>query len=106
MARMLPREVELESEWTGLPGGGGGGKSVKRFERSNDWIPRYIKTYHLLYYDLIRCCVCITCSAQSAVFIIAVFVGCGTPHIILCWLDILINTFDPTVVVSYRRALL
>ena len=35
MARMLPRETELVSEWTGLSGGGGG-QSVKRFERSNE----------------------------------------------------------------------
>ena len=32
MARMLPGEAELVSEWTGLPGKA---KSVKRFERSN-----------------------------------------------------------------------
>ena len=32
IARMLPGEAELVSEWTGLPGRA---KSVKRFERSN-----------------------------------------------------------------------
>ena len=32
MARMLPGEAELVSEWTGLPGEA---KSVKRFERFN-----------------------------------------------------------------------
>ena len=32
LARMLPGEAELVSEWTGLPGEA---KSVKRFERSN-----------------------------------------------------------------------
>ena len=42
MARMLPGEVELVSEWTGLPGNA---KSVKRFERSNglDTALLYIK---------------------------------------------------------------
>ena len=34
VASMLPGEAELVSEWTGLPGGGGG-QSVKRSERSN-----------------------------------------------------------------------
>ena len=34
-ARMLPGEAELVSELTGLPGGGGGHKNVKHFERSN-----------------------------------------------------------------------
>ena len=32
IARMLPGEAELVSEWTGLPGEA---NSVKRFERSN-----------------------------------------------------------------------
>ena len=32
MARMLPREAELVSEWTGLPGEG---VKCKRFEPSN-----------------------------------------------------------------------
>ena len=39
MARMLPGEAELVSEWTGLPGEA---KSVNRFERSNGL--RYVKT--------------------------------------------------------------
>ena len=37
---MLPGEAELVSEWTGLSERA---ISVKRFERSNDWILRYIK---------------------------------------------------------------
>ena len=47
MARMLPGEAELVSEWAGLPGRA---KSVKRSERSNglDTVLRYIKTTYLL----------------------------------------------------------
>ena len=49
MARMLPGEAELVSEWTGLSGRA---KSVKRFESSQtDWILRYIKTTFTLMFD-------------------------------------------------------
>ena len=43
MARMLPREVKLVSEWTGLPGRA---KSVKRFEPSNGLDTALYKNIH------------------------------------------------------------
>ena len=51
LARMLPGEAELVSEWTGLPGEV---KSVKRFERSNGLDTALYKNYLYLYvhYDL------------------------------------------------------
>ena len=45
MARMLPGEAELVSEWTGLPGRA---KSVKRFERSNGLDTALYKNYLFL----------------------------------------------------------
>ena len=42
VARMLTREVELVSEWTGLPGRA---KSLKRFERSNGLNTALYKNY-------------------------------------------------------------
>ena len=45
MARMLPGEAELVSEWTGLSGWG---KSVKRFERSNGLDTALYKTTFFL----------------------------------------------------------
>ena len=47
LARMLPGEAELVSEWTGLPGSA---KSVKRFERSNGLDTALYKNY--LYLNL------------------------------------------------------
>ena len=44
MARMLPGEAALVSEWTGLPGRA---KSVKRFERSNGLDTALYKNYLL-----------------------------------------------------------
>ena len=41
MARMLPREVKLVSEWTGLPGG----EVWSALSGPTDWILHYIKTY-------------------------------------------------------------
>ena len=46
MARMLPGEAELVSEWTGLPGEA---KSVKRFERSNGLDTALYKNYRYLF---------------------------------------------------------
>ena len=46
VARMLPGEAELVSEWTGLPGRA---KSVKRFERSNGLDTALYKTTFSLY---------------------------------------------------------
>ena len=46
IARMLPGEAELVSEWTGLPGEA---KSVKRFERSNGPDTALYKNYRYLY---------------------------------------------------------
>ena len=40
MARLLPREVELAPEWTGLPGG----EVWSPLSDPTDWILRYIKT--------------------------------------------------------------
>ena len=42
MVTMLPREVELVPEWTGLPGGGG---KVYHFELSNRLDTALYKTY-------------------------------------------------------------
>ena len=47
MARMLPGEAEMVSEWTGLSGKA---KSVKRFERSNGLDTALYKTYHLPFF--------------------------------------------------------
>ena len=47
LARMLPGEAELVSEWTGLPGEA---KSVKRFERSNRLDTALYKNYLYLFY--------------------------------------------------------
>ena len=47
MARMLPGEAELVSEWTGLPGTA---KSVKRFERSNGLDTVLYKNYLYLFF--------------------------------------------------------
>ena len=49
LARMLPGEAELVSEWTGLPGEA---KSVKRFERSNGLDTALYKNY---LYLLLHC---------------------------------------------------
>ena len=46
IGRMLPGEVELVSEWTGLPGRT---KSVKRFDRSNGPDIALYKNYLYLY---------------------------------------------------------
>ena len=46
LARMLPGEAELVSEWTGLPGKA---KSVKRFERSNGLDTALYKNYIYLF---------------------------------------------------------
>ena len=46
MARMLPREVELVAERTGLRGGG---HSVKCFERSNGLDTALYKNIHFFY---------------------------------------------------------
>ena len=46
LARMLPGEAELVSEWTGLPGEA---KSVKRFERSNGLDTALYKNYLYLF---------------------------------------------------------
>ena len=46
LARMLPGEAELVSEWTGLPGEA---KSVKHFERSNGLDTALYKNYLYLY---------------------------------------------------------
>ena len=47
LARMLPREAELVSEWTGLPGEA---KRVNRFERSNGLDTALYKNYLQLVY--------------------------------------------------------
>ena len=47
LARMLPGEAELVSEWTGLPGEA---KSVKRFERSNGLDTALYKNYLYLFF--------------------------------------------------------
>ena len=47
MARMLPGEAELVSEWKGLPGMA---KSVQRFERSNGLDTAQYKNYLYLYH--------------------------------------------------------
>ena len=47
LARMLPGEAELVSEWTGLPGEE---KSVKRFERSNGLDTALYKNYLYLFF--------------------------------------------------------
>ena len=49
MARMLPREVEYVPERKILPGGGGA-KSVKRFERSHRLDTALYKTHLYLFY--------------------------------------------------------
>ena len=46
LARMLPREAELVSEWTGLPREANG---VKRFEQSNRLATALYKNYLYLY---------------------------------------------------------
>ena len=51
MARMLPGEAELVSEWTGLPGRA---KSVKRFERSNGLDTALYKNYLYLFFLQLR----------------------------------------------------
>ena len=54
IARMLPGEAELVSEWTGLPGGGA--KIIKRFERSNGLDTALYKNYLYLYcHNFISC---------------------------------------------------
>ena len=47
LARMLPGEAELVSEWTGLPGRA---KSVKRFERSDGLDTALYKNYLYLFF--------------------------------------------------------
>ena len=47
LTRMLPREAELVSEWTGLPGKA---KSVKRLEWSNGLDTALYKNYLYLFY--------------------------------------------------------
>ena len=47
LARMLPGEAELVSEWTGLSGMA---KSVKRFERANGLDTELYKNYLYLYF--------------------------------------------------------
>ena len=54
LARMLPGEAELVSEWTGLPGEA---KSVKRFERSNGLDTALYKNY-LFFLDKFGCLSC------------------------------------------------
>ena len=50
VARMLPGEAELVSEWTGLPGEA---KSVKCFERSNGLDTALYKNYLYLFFTLV-----------------------------------------------------
>ena len=50
LARMLPGEAELVSEWTGLPGRA---KRVQRFERSNGLDTALYKNYLYITMDLI-----------------------------------------------------
>ena len=49
LARMLPGEAELVSEWTGLPGEA---KGVKRFERSN-WLDTALYKNYLFWFERI-----------------------------------------------------
>ena len=54
LARMLPGEAELVSEWTGLPGEA---KSLKRFERSNGLDTALYKNYlYLLFFISMSLC--------------------------------------------------
>ncbi len=57
LSRMLPREAELVSEWTGLPGEA---KGVKRFERSNGLDTALYKNYLYLYIVLSKRLFCVT----------------------------------------------
>ena len=51
LARILPGEAELVSEWTGLPGEA---KSVKRFERSNGLDTALYKNYLYLFFHSVK----------------------------------------------------
>ena len=58
VARILPGEAELVLEWTGLPRGGGGAKSVKR--KNFEWFygldTALYKNYLYIFSYIVACC--------------------------------------------------